>query len=327
MISDNYYIKFLDSKSTIEIKPNTINNETTLALFGRSSTDWGKLLNQNFLKLLDNFNNDYEPGYNNQVLEGQLWFDSATKQLKLCIDPIFLTWDVICNAEFNTIENYVTKDILNNTLSDYINISGNTKKMTGPLLLTVSSNDNALATKRYVKDRVCACLYAGDSSMDGYLKNTGDTTTNIIHVPEMYYTSHTAAYKSYVDNKSIFKHTTDTNITITGGITNVNDLISYTTESLNEKLMTISGHFKFPINETEATISWNTPFVGDYTCLVSSSIFQYTPNDPNSGKTNNISYTIVDDKSISISRIISSVDEIINIMINGMISSETNSST
>lgn len=324
MISDNYYIKFLDNKSTIEIKPNTINNETTLSLFGRGSSDWGKLLNQNFLKLLDNFSNDYEPGYNNQVLEGQLWFDTATKQLKLCIDPVFLTWDIICNAEFNTIDNYVTKTILNTTLADYININGNTKKMTGPLLLIVSNNNEALATKRYVKDRVCACLY-DKVNMDSYVKNTGDTTTNIIHVPETYFNSRNAAYKSYVDNKAIFKQTTDNNaVTITGGTTNVNDIISYTTESLNEKLMTITGHFKFPVGETDATISWNTAFVGDYTCLISSSIFKYTPNDPNAGKTNNISYTIVNNTSITISRIISTVDEIINIMINGMISSDTN---
>ncbi len=53
---------------------------TSLSLIGKNYPGYGTFLNENFIKLLENFANSTEPG---SALPGQIWYDNANKVLKL----------------------------------------------------------------------------------------------------------------------------------------------------------------------------------------------------------------------------------------------------
>lgn len=55
-------------------------SSTSLALVGRNYSGYGLFLNENFIKLLENFSNGTSP---NSPLQGQLWWDSVNKLLKV----------------------------------------------------------------------------------------------------------------------------------------------------------------------------------------------------------------------------------------------------
>jgi len=56
----SYVIKFNHGKQNIVIPENSVNEiNTPLALFGRNSENWAKHLNENFVHILENFNNEY----------------------------------------------------------------------------------------------------------------------------------------------------------------------------------------------------------------------------------------------------------------------------
>ena len=53
---------------------------TDLALFGKGYAGFGEKLNENFIKLLENFN--YTSAPSNKI-QGQLWFDQTNKRLNV----------------------------------------------------------------------------------------------------------------------------------------------------------------------------------------------------------------------------------------------------
>ena len=56
---------------------------TNLTFVGRNYSGYGEAVNENFLKLLENFANTTEPS---KPVMGQLWFDTGSQQLKVCSD-------------------------------------------------------------------------------------------------------------------------------------------------------------------------------------------------------------------------------------------------
>lgn len=54
-------------------------NTTNLVLVGRNYTGFGEFINENFVKLLENFSNTAAPS---NPLEGQLWWDASEKKIK-----------------------------------------------------------------------------------------------------------------------------------------------------------------------------------------------------------------------------------------------------
>ena len=55
-------------------------NSTNLTLFGKNFTGYGEHLNENFIKLLENFSNTAAPS---NPLTGQLWWDSGDQRIKV----------------------------------------------------------------------------------------------------------------------------------------------------------------------------------------------------------------------------------------------------
>ena len=65
----------------VTLADGTIDTATTdLALFGKGYAGFGESLNENFVKLLENFNNTTAPA---NKLQGQLWFDQTNKQINV----------------------------------------------------------------------------------------------------------------------------------------------------------------------------------------------------------------------------------------------------
>lgn len=61
----------------------SIDQTTSLTLVGRNYAGYGEAVNENFIKLLENFSNSTPPP---RPIQGQLWFDNANKQLSVCYD-------------------------------------------------------------------------------------------------------------------------------------------------------------------------------------------------------------------------------------------------
>ena len=79
-----YNIKTTDGSPAFgtagEIQDGTINNSTSLILFGKSYSNFGEPLNENLIKLLENSASTSAPA---APLRGELWFDTNTGQLKV----------------------------------------------------------------------------------------------------------------------------------------------------------------------------------------------------------------------------------------------------
>ena len=79
-----YDIKYTDfaNKGVITVQDNTINTDTSLQIPGRFRTDYGEVIGENFLNLLENF---AAPNAPSRPVEGQLWYDNSegVDQLKI----------------------------------------------------------------------------------------------------------------------------------------------------------------------------------------------------------------------------------------------------
>jgi hypothetical protein len=77
----SYIINKTDGSVLTEVNDGTINQTATdLTLIGKNSSSYGEFLNENFVKLLENFANTSKPNY---PIVGQLWYDTAEARLKV----------------------------------------------------------------------------------------------------------------------------------------------------------------------------------------------------------------------------------------------------
>jgi hypothetical protein len=77
--------KTTGEKLTI-VNDGTIDQTTNLTLVGRNYSNFGQIINENFVKLLENFANTTAP---TAPIMGQLWCDSANKKLKVYNGSLF----------------------------------------------------------------------------------------------------------------------------------------------------------------------------------------------------------------------------------------------
>jgi len=75
-----YIVNKTDGTALVTITDGTIDNTTSLTLFGKSFSGFGELLNENLVKLLENSASTAAPV---APLRGELWFDTTTNQLKV----------------------------------------------------------------------------------------------------------------------------------------------------------------------------------------------------------------------------------------------------
>jgi len=75
-----YTINKTDGGTVATITDGTVDNTTSLQLFGKSFSGFGEGLNENLVKLLENSANSAAP---TAPLRGELWFDTNTNQIKV----------------------------------------------------------------------------------------------------------------------------------------------------------------------------------------------------------------------------------------------------
>lgn len=75
-----YIVNKTDGTALVTITDGTIDNTTSLTLFGKSYSGFGELLNENLVRLLENSASTAAPV---APLRGELWFDNTTNQLKV----------------------------------------------------------------------------------------------------------------------------------------------------------------------------------------------------------------------------------------------------
>ena len=75
-----YTINKTDGTIVATITDGTVNNSTSLQLFGKSYSGFGEGLNENLVKLLENAASTSAP---TSPLKGELWFDTSTNQVKV----------------------------------------------------------------------------------------------------------------------------------------------------------------------------------------------------------------------------------------------------
>ena len=75
-----YTINKTDGTVVTTITDGTVDNTTSLQLFGKSFSGFGEGLNENLVKLLENAASTSAPS---APLKGELWFDTTTNQLKV----------------------------------------------------------------------------------------------------------------------------------------------------------------------------------------------------------------------------------------------------
>ena len=75
-----YTINKTDGTVVATITDGTVDNTTSLQLFGKSFSGFGEGLNENLVKLLENAASTSAPS---APLKGELWFDTTTNQLKV----------------------------------------------------------------------------------------------------------------------------------------------------------------------------------------------------------------------------------------------------
>lgn len=76
-----YRINKTDGNQLVDIPDGTLDSDTTsLTLIGRNVTNFGESINENFVKLLENFASSTAP---ESPLKGQIWYDTATGRINV----------------------------------------------------------------------------------------------------------------------------------------------------------------------------------------------------------------------------------------------------
>ena len=78
------YIIYKTDGSKLTVVPDaSLDNTTDLSLLGKNYSGYGQVVNDNFIKLLENFANATQPA---KPIKGQLWYDTSSKALKVSHD-------------------------------------------------------------------------------------------------------------------------------------------------------------------------------------------------------------------------------------------------
>jgi hypothetical protein len=82
-----YILKKTNGTTLATVQDASVDNSTSLTFVGRNYSGYGQPVEENFVKLLENFANTTSPS---KPIQGQLWFNSSptVRRLQLCFDGI-----------------------------------------------------------------------------------------------------------------------------------------------------------------------------------------------------------------------------------------------
>ena len=86
-----YKINKTDGTLLVDLVDGKIDSDTIdLTLIGRNTTGYGEVMNENFVKILENFAGSSEP---EQPMRGQVWYDTSDGRLKVFDGTVFRSTD------------------------------------------------------------------------------------------------------------------------------------------------------------------------------------------------------------------------------------------
>ena len=167
----------------VTLADGTIDTATTdLALIGKGYSGFGEKLNENLVKLLENFNNTTAP---NNKIQGQLWYDQTNKQLNVYTGTKFKPVGSTTNsasAPVNAVQGDLWFDTSNTQLYVY---NGTAWTLIGPTtvagsgvtqVISETSPDDAGVNQSYLK-LVANDAVVGVVSNVPFTPNATDTTS------------------------------------------------------------------------------------------------------------------------------------------------------
>lgn len=183
----SYSITTTAGVTLARITDGTVNNTvTSLTLVGKNYAGYGLFLNENYVKLLENFANASEP--TGGLLEGQLWYDSTNKLIKLRRNAVWKSLTSGTSSSSAPVNNYIG-DLWWDTISSQLKVwSGVEWIAIGPAYTSISGTSGALVetildsslishvvVKIYISNDVIAVL-SKDSEFTPQTSITGFTT-------------------------------------------------------------------------------------------------------------------------------------------------------
>ena len=116
-----YILKKTDGTTLTTVQDASIDNSTGLIFVGRNYSGYGQPVEENFIKLLENFSNTSRPA---KPVQGQLWFDktSTVRRLLVCYDGT--NFRDVSNIPYSTTEpaNSNTGDLWWDSLNNQIKV-------------------------------------------------------------------------------------------------------------------------------------------------------------------------------------------------------------
>ena len=124
-----YTINLTDGTIFATVADGTINTSSSMTLVGKNYAGYGEFLDENFIHLLENSSNSTAPG---APLQGQLWWDSTNKVMKVYNNT---TWKTISAATASTTAptSNVAGDLWFDTTNQQLKVyTGSTFILVGP---------------------------------------------------------------------------------------------------------------------------------------------------------------------------------------------------
>ena len=146
----SYTINKTDGTKLVVLKDGTVDISTTdLALFGKSYAGFGERLNENFVKILENFANTTAPA---KKIRGQLWYDTLTNQIKVWNGNKFKPVGSSTNSSSAPVNSNLGDTWFDtNNLQLYVN-NGTDWTLIGPT--TVAGSGNTAVVSDSIRDNV-----------------------------------------------------------------------------------------------------------------------------------------------------------------------------
>jgi len=141
-----YQVNFTDknNKPAITVFDNTASDDTSLTFPGRNLPGYGQIIAENFLHLLENFAGPDKPV---GAIEGQLWYDTVTKNLQINIDGTTNGW-----KPASGIQKGATEDVLRDPSVGELWVDTTNQQLriyTGTRWLLVGPSESSIDGLRY----------------------------------------------------------------------------------------------------------------------------------------------------------------------------------
>jgi len=206
------------SKPTILVNDSTFNTTSLpIILIGKSVLNWGEIIQENYIKILENFDNTTAPLH---PTTGMLWSDSSSvtsRQLKLYDGTSWKQVSIINNGplpgtglyigqlwNYNTNEYFWNGTVWKKIDTDSLPLTGGT--VTGPIVLNVSPTlSSHLTNKLYVDNEITtkALLVASGGTVSGHISvslvpDDGNHLTNKTYVDNALSTQYSNVVTNFV---------------------------------------------------------------------------------------------------------------------------------